>query len=283
MQVPENVCCPAQLVFGCPAAPYGVVVAGRPNHVRPENSSFEEPIVFSTVSIASGTANGLRRKAQRAAQLPEDLPQGWSISPVSPQRVLEVFGTLRIKPQFALQAYCYRSGHDGNGVVYAMPAQTPPLPPAQCQDVGDYFFMPRPPEALEHVMDAIEGDGSPLSYMSASLLYRELCEFGALWHGVTWGACQLLGRAPAQAGYNRSRQRAVSNAQSSQWTWRHRDREKFPPRVTHTEHGVEVRLHVFNPIGVERIYRETDVFPFGRYTFTTTTLDLAEGSRGRVF
>ena len=33
-------------------------------------------------------------------------------------------------------------------------------------------------------MQAIEGDGSPWSYLSASILSREAEEFGAMWHGV---------------------------------------------------------------------------------------------------
>jgi len=237
----------------------------------------------STVSIATGRAKALRRKAQRAARLPGDLPQGWSISPVSPMRVLGAFDTLRIRPDHALHAYCFRSGHDGNGVVYATPAHSPFPPPEQCQTLVDFFNVPRPPSALDHVMDAIEGDGSPLSYLSASLLYRELCEFAALWHGVSWGACQLLGKPPAQSRDNRGRRKTADNLQSNQWTWRHRDREDWPPRVTHTEHGVEVRLHIFNPVGIERIYRVTDVFQPGRYTFTTHTLELAEGAMGQIF
>jgi hypothetical protein len=36
---------------------------------------------------------------------------------------------------------------------------------------------------LDDFMDAIEGDGSAWSYLSASLFAREAAELGALWHG----------------------------------------------------------------------------------------------------
>jgi hypothetical protein len=43
-------------------------------------------------------------------------------------------------------------------------------------------------------MDAIPGDGTPESYMEASLLMRELGEFGALWHGRSWGTHEIIGK-----------------------------------------------------------------------------------------
>ena len=36
-------------------------------------------------------------------------------------------------------------------------------------------------------MQAIDGDGSLRSYFEASILARELAEFGAIWHGISWG------------------------------------------------------------------------------------------------
>jgi len=49
--------------------------------------------------------------------------------------------------------------------------------------VGALSAPPRPHGALDDFMDAIEGDGSAWSYLSASLFAREAAELGALWHG----------------------------------------------------------------------------------------------------
>ncbi|WP_176527460.1 hypothetical protein [Peribacillus butanolivorans] len=34
-------------------------------------------------------------------------------------------------------------------------------------------------------MQVIEGDKTPLSYLQAAIVYHELNEFGAIWHGTT--------------------------------------------------------------------------------------------------
>jgi len=45
-------------------------------------------------------------------------------------------------------------------------------------------------------MAAIEGDGSPESYIQASLLARELREFGVRWHGCDWSTQEILDKNP---------------------------------------------------------------------------------------
>ena len=45
-------------------------------------------------------------------------------------------------------------------------------------------------------MQAIEGDGSPWSYLSASILSREAVEFGAVWHGCVWSDQTILSKPP---------------------------------------------------------------------------------------
>ncbi len=79
-----------------------------------------------------------------------------------------MFKALRLKAEFALHAYEFRSGGNGNEDVFLDP--------------------PRPPGAIR-LMQVIEGGGSPWSYLSASILGREAAEFGARWHGPvphTW-------------------------------------------------------------------------------------------------
>lgn len=63
----------------------------------------------------------LRRRAFKAAELPEDVPSGCSKSTVDPMAVLAVFKPLRIKEGSVLRAYQFREGGTGNGFVWAMP------------------------------------------------------------------------------------------------------------------------------------------------------------------
>ena len=73
--------------------------------------------------------------------------------------------------------------------------------------IEDHLFKaPKPWDALDDVMQAIEGDDSPASYFAASLLRRELREFGARWHGLDWAHTLCLGhRSMARRSDRRGR------------------------------------------------------------------------------
>ncbi len=146
------------------------------------------------------TVNRLRRRAEKARAIElDELVGGWQLCPVDPMELLAMFKPLRIKAGFVLRAYVYRSGSDANGVVWALPKDAP-LPEVHTDENTPWeqamFAMfgridqPRPPGALDDVMQAIEGDGSPWSFVCASLFAREAAEFGARWHGC-W-KCYLV-------------------------------------------------------------------------------------------
>lgn len=63
----------------------------------------------------------LRDKAAKEAAPPNKSPEGWSFSPVDPQKTLAVFNNLKLKEGFVLRAYQFREGDNGNGIVWAMP------------------------------------------------------------------------------------------------------------------------------------------------------------------
>jgi hypothetical protein len=82
------------------------------------------------------------------------------------------------------------------------------------------FNAPKPWEALDDVMEAIEGDGSAWSYLAASVLRRELREFGASWHGIDWGTHCILEddpwtKPPEEDGFPPSR----PSTPASEWKW----------------------------------------------------------------
>ena len=127
----------------------------------------------NTFSISK--INSLRRRAVKACALPKRLAEGWSKSIVDPAAVLAVFDALRLKPGFALRAYLFRKGDNGNGFVWALPESAEFPAPDALPMLGDRFLNPpKPPAALDDVMEVIEGDGSPWSYISASCAYLVL-------------------------------------------------------------------------------------------------------------
>ena len=67
-------------------------------------------------------------------------------------------------------------------------------------------------------MEAIEGDGSPESYLCASLLARELHEFGAMLHGCNWSTHTILDQNPLAVGNSLQLLNAPSGT-PEQWKW----------------------------------------------------------------
>lgn len=104
----------------------------------------------------------LRNRAAETCPQPDDEPNGWSKSKVDPMDLLGVFESLGIKPGFILRAYRFQGGLGGNGIVWAMPADVPFPDVSECPRLTDQFLEPpKPPLALDNIMDAIEGDGCP--------------------------------------------------------------------------------------------------------------------------
>ena len=134
---------------------------------------------MKSVSFSIRRVNRLRRAAERARAVPADdadLPQvgspsdGWSASALRATELLRVFDVLWLKPGFALHACEFRAGSNGNGIIWAVPADAPLVAPDDCSRVEDAWLQPpRPPKAVP-LMQALEGDGSPWSYLSASIL-----------------------------------------------------------------------------------------------------------------
>lgn len=59
----------------------------------------------------------------------------------------------------------------------------------------DKMTTPAPQLALEHFMEAVEGDGSAWSYLLASFLMRDGEELAAAWHGAySEGPRSLVGQ-----------------------------------------------------------------------------------------
>ena len=250
---------------------------------------------MKSVSFSIRRVNRLRRAAETARAVPADdtdvLPigsqsDGWSASDYRANELLRVFDALWLKPGFALQAFEFRAGSNGNGIIWAVPADAPLVAPEDCSRVEDAWLQPpRPPKAVP-LMQAIEGDGSPWSYLSASILGREAAEFGAIWHGCVWSDQTILSKPPRQAngqGAEDDGRRLTGDAPVGNWTWRGAAPRTWKP--TYADRGTtrEIVLHIHNPIGGEQIYRATDTYPGGSYDGQTETTVLCTGDRLIVY
>lgn len=223
----------------------------------------------------------LRRRAHELAEPPENCPEGWFRRPDDPARILALFDGLRLKTGFVLRAYQFIQGGNGNGVVWALPETADFPDPAECQQLeGRFLSPPKPPEALDDFREAIEGDGSPLSYLSASLASRELREFGAMWHGVSWGTVEILDTNPWEHG--EAAPDDLRRAIDGDWQWQLPRPEDWRPRAEVEGDTVRVTLLGYTGFVQHRLFEITDLYQLGSYVFETVTSDLALGSHGWI-
>ena len=228
----------------------------------------------------------LRKRAEKAAELPGDVPSGWSKSKVDPMSVLAVFKPLRIKEGFVLRAYQFREGGNGNGFVWAVPVDADFPDSEECPRLeGVFLEPPKPSAALDDFMDAIDGDRSPWSYMCASILARELAEFGAMWHGCDWGTHTILDDNPCGATEQSEQDDADEGPMTptAEWKWLEPAPADGSPMVYQEAEAVTVTFITHSGLGEEAIYRHIDTYTPGGYRFKSDRKQIATGGSGYVF
>ena len=237
-------------------------------------------------SVKLFTAKDIKNLRESVVCLPRKRPRGWSKSKIEPVEVLKTFSALRLKKGLALRAYQFGAGNNGNAVVWAMPEESPFPSPKCCPKLKDTFLeCPRPPLALDDIMEVIEGDGSLWSYLSASIFVREMHEFGALWHGCDWSTHEIIDKALPD--YFKQAQRnsgeRISHTKVNEWTWRKEKPKEWQPSVCKKNDKVIVTFYSFSGLSTEAIYRHVDTFSIGSYSFKTKEVMMGEGCGGYVF
>lgn len=237
---------------------------------------------------------GLRRRLSKAAHFPHDsdpfnypidLMSGWFRSPGDPEAIVQATEALQVKPAYKLVAYQYRAGGNGNGVVWALPREADFPPPEECETLDDEFAKPpRPRHALEDFMEAIDGDGSSWSYLCASLLIRELYEYGAMWHGVHWGVQHLICRDPWHSPpVERQGSPATPYSPRQEWRWSDEPPDDWRPSATIEEDQTTVTFFTFSALGQETLTKHTDRYTSRTYRLETELTDLGYGAGGFIF
>ncbi|MBW4662554.1 MAG: hypothetical protein KME15_28240 [Drouetiella hepatica Uher 2000/2452] len=176
----------------------------------------------------------------------------WQLSTVNPAATLLKLSGLRLKSELRWVSYLYRAQQEGRGLVVAVPESLSTIsllekPLAKHQDID---HPPQPEGALDHFMDAIEGDRSPGSFLLASLLHRELQEFGALGKRCNWSHHRLVEVPPPQV----------------KWRWQGEQPKDWSAKVKVLPDGQAATefftCRVQNPIA---LYRHLDQFPAAHY------------------
>lgn len=236
-----------------------------------------------------------RKQARDLSTLPETTSDGWSKSPIDPAGLLQSFPLLRIRDGYVLRAYVFKDDGNSTGFVWALPADAEFPEPNECPRLESHMLKPpKPFDALDDVMEAIVGDDSAASYFQASLLRRELKEFGTGWHGVVWGMNTVFDDdpwkdRPESAEELRAR---LPTSDPADWKWFERKPESWVPEVRLDTTRATVTYYSYTPLAAdapddqiekERIYRHTDTFRRGKYRPLVLERKLAEGPDAIAF
>jgi hypothetical protein len=176
----------------------------------------------------------------------------WFISSTNPGSALMKLPGLRLKPGLRLVTYLHRTVEQGLGVTWAIPeefSRTYQLEKVLTQHSGSKT-LPQPEGALKDLMEAVEGDRSPLSLIAASVLWRELKELGALGKACDWSHHRLIDSPPSQA----------------HWQWQVSPPKDLSPKVLiHPDGKAAIEFFTCRVSAPVALHQHIDQYPLAHY------------------
>jgi hypothetical protein len=244
----------------------------------PSKSPTKEP-----TPIEIDHVKAVRRSSRAQAEVKSDGPEGWSISDVNPANVVRCFPPLSLKPGLELHAYQYRAAGNGNGVIWAVPDGTPTTKSHELGAANVLTAPPRPPQATNDFMAAIDGDGSTWSYLCASILARELQELGALWHGCVWSDETVIATPPWTRPPCSDGAWEIADTSPEDWQLRQPLPDDWRPHAFRDGTAVVVRFYTYSPVGTATACENEDRYDGSGFTFQSRRLEVATGPGGIVY
>lgn len=179
----------------------------------------------------------------------------WFVSTLDPSEVLNKLPGLWLAPGIRLVTYLRQDKEGGMGATVALPSllSTTERLEAAIESVAS-DQAPNPMGALPSLMGGIEGDGSLASFLSASILIRELREFGRFGRYARWTHHRFVAAVPPKLP----------------WQWRTKMPEDFSPKVVlRPDAEVVVEFYTCRVQKPVALFRHVDRYPPNSYTATT--------------
>jgi hypothetical protein len=196
--------------------------------------------------------------------------------------LLQSTNGLRLKTGYRIRGSIFHEDRNGNGFLWAVKIgsgnkKSHQLVRIPRPDIGLVLPALRPDNACPDIMEAITGNFSPFSYLEASILKRELKEFGALWHGCDWGTFKIL------ASPNDTCSGMIGGEGPARWSWVGRKIADLRPRVDIKAGRVLVTFYARSDLGSQHIMCFKETFESDSYVSTSTQVDVARGGGGYIF
>jgi len=182
---------------------------------------------------------------------PAMIQDEWFVSTVNPGACLIKLPGLQIKPEYRLVSYLFRADGNGMGVVWAVPEAFSTMTELERAMAGHATMaqVPKPEKAVDNFMAAIAGDRSHSSFLMASILRRELQEFGALGDRQTWSHHELIDDIPP-----------------GNWNWRTAQPKDLWPKVKLLPNGqAAVEFFSYHRSQPKTLYRHLDQYAADSY------------------
>ena len=175
----------------------------------------------------------------------------WFVSTVDAGRALTRL-PIQLKAGLRLVTYLYRTEDVGQGATWAIPEQlsTTAQLEAALSAATDADNPPYPDGAMLKVMSGITGDRSVLSFVTASIVSRELQEFGCTGSRCDWSHHRFIATVPRQRD----------------WKWRMTPPNDLQPKARLLPDGqAAVEFYTCRVVAPIGIYRHVDQYPAKGY------------------
>jgi len=236
--------------------------------------------------FSAETVAALRERAVTAIELPATTPDGWSKSRVDPLKLLTVFDSLRLREGFTWRAYQFKEDGNANGIVWAMPMDAAFPSPDECPRLESHLMKaPKPLDALDDAMEIVEGNDTAAAYLQASILRRELRDFGAAWHGINWGAHHVVDQDPSRNPVDAAERDPLKtpSTEPGDWKWSQARPDDWKPRVDLYPDRVVVTFYTYSGYETERLYKHVDTYRRGKFRPRVEEAVIAVGRPGWLF
>lgn len=206
------------------------------------------------------TAEATKPNIATPSSYDPDLPLGLTLHENLEQVLVKPYSQLKVKQGWILKGESFCEGMGGYGKVEGW------------NEEGTKQVDP---------MDIIEGDFSPISYLQAAMLYRDMDEFGRYWHSTQWGVEEVIDHSLAlEKGLATDEDH---DTEEEHWTFTGKRPVNWNPTYTEREGIVKITYYSINPVDIETLIHNSHTFEKDGYVEKLRTKRIASGMGGIIF